>query len=86
MRWAPRLARADRSEIGRQAGTRTRARLALRVLLDDVFAEQTEFELRPERLAAALARLERAELTSAPDTVTLVATLHGLTIASPEIG
>jgi hypothetical protein len=54
-------------------------------LLNDVFAEQTEFELRPERLAAALARLERAQLTSAPDTVTLVATLHGLTIASPEV-
>ncbi len=76
---------ADRSEIGRQAGVQTRARLALDVLLNDAFAEQTEFELRPDRLAAALARLERAELTSAPDTVTLVATLHGLTIASPEI-
>ncbi len=77
--------RADRSEIGRQAGAHAGPRLALRLLLDDVFAEQTEFELRPERLASALARLERAELTSAPDTVTLVATLHGLTIASPEI-
>jgi hypothetical protein len=77
--------RADRSEIGQHASAHTRALLALSVLLGDVFAEQTEFELRPERLAAALARLERAELTSAPDTVTLVATLHGLTIASPEI-
>ncbi len=67
------------------ASAHTRARLALNLLLSDMFAEQTEFELRPERLAAALARLERAELTSAPDTVTLVATLHGLTIASPEI-
>ncbi|HWY17596.1 MAG TPA: hypothetical protein VNY27_02665 [Solirubrobacteraceae bacterium] len=76
-----RRARADRSEIGRHV----RARLALSVLLSDIFAEQTEFELRPQRLASALARLERAELTSAPDTVTLVATLHGLTIASPEI-
>jgi hypothetical protein len=73
--------RADRSEIGQH----THARLALSALLNDVFSEQTEFELRPDRLAAALARLERAELTSAPDTVTLVATLHGLTIASPEI-
>jgi hypothetical protein len=77
--------RAGRSEIGQHACAHTRARLALSALLGDVFAEQTEFELRPERLAAALARLERAELTSAPDTVTLVATLHGLTIASPEI-
>ncbi|HEV3320546.1 MAG TPA: hypothetical protein VG053_12585 [Solirubrobacteraceae bacterium] len=67
------------------AGASARACAALRVLLNDIFAEQTEFELRPERLAAALARLERAELTGAPDTVTLIATLHGLTIASPEI-
>jgi|HubBroStandDraft_4_1064222.scaffolds.fasta_scaffold01839_4 hypothetical protein len=81
-------ARADRSEIGQHM----RARSALKCLLDDVFAEQTEFDRskigqHPERLAAALARLERAELTmtSAPDTVTLVATLHGMTIASPEI-
>ena len=40
---------------------------------------------RHERLAAALAKIERAECTSAPETVTLVATLHGLTIATPEI-
>lgn len=76
--------RGERALNGGQ-GAQARARLALRVLLNDVFAEQTEFELRPDRLAAAMARLERAELTSAPDTVTLVATLHGLTIASPEI-
>jgi hypothetical protein len=62
-----------------------RARSALKLLLYDVFAEQTDFELRPERLAAALVRLERAELTSAPETITLVATLHGLTISSSEI-
>lgn len=61
------------------------ARQALGLLLEDVFAEQTHFELRPERLAAALARLERAELRSAPDTVTLLGTLHGLAIGSPEI-
>jgi hypothetical protein len=75
----------DRSEIGQHESSQVRSRLALSALLNDVFAEQTEFELRPERLAAALARLERAELTDAPDTVTLVATLHGLTIATPEI-
>jgi hypothetical protein len=82
--------RADRSEIGQHAGAHARARSALKCLLDDVFAEQTDFDRsrlaqHPERLAAALARLERAELTSTPDTVTLVATLHGLTIATPEI-
>jgi len=74
-----------RERAGAHASAHTGARAALKLLLDDTFAEQTEFELRPERLAEALARLERAELTSAPDTVTLVATLHGLTIASPEI-
>ncbi|MGO9447428.1 MAG: hypothetical protein ACLQQB_02240 [Solirubrobacteraceae bacterium] len=68
-----------------RAGVHTRAREAVRCLLEDAFAEQTEFELRPERLAAALAKIERAECTSAPETVTLVATLHGLTIATPEI-
>jgi hypothetical protein len=73
--------RADRSEIGQHA----RARAAAKRVLLDVFAEQTEFELNPERLAAALAKLERADLTSEPGTVTLVATLHGLAIASPEL-
>ncbi len=75
----------DREHAGISTSTHARARPALSALLNDLFTEQTEFELRPERLAAALARLERAELTSAPDTVTLLATLHGLTIASPEI-
>jgi hypothetical protein len=40
--------------------------------------------LRPERLHAALARLERAALAGAND-VTLIATLHGVTIASAEL-
>lgn len=80
-----RSGRGDDIPKSREAGTHARARTALKLILEDTYAEQTEFELRPERLAAALARLERAELTSAPETVTLVATLHGLTIASPEI-
>lgn len=61
------------------------ARAAALRLLEDVFAEQTELELRPDRLSAALARLECAVSATAPDTVTLIATLHGLTIASQEI-
>jgi hypothetical protein len=61
-----------------------RPRAALRVLLEDVFQEQTDFELRPERLRAALARLEESAFASTSE-VTLVATLHGLTIASPEL-
>ncbi len=75
----------SRERAGVSPSAQARARLALSALLNDIFAEQTEFELRPDRLATALARLERAELTSAPDTVTLVATLHGLQIATPEI-
>jgi hypothetical protein len=75
----------SRAGAGVRGATHTRARTAAGKLIEDVFAEQTEFELRPERLAAALARVERAELTSTPDTVTLVATLHGLTIASAEV-
>jgi hypothetical protein len=49
-----------------------------------VFDEQTDFELRPERLRAALERLERAALAG-PSHTTLLATLHGLTICSSEI-
>jgi hypothetical protein len=57
---------------------------ALIVLLQDVFEEQSEFELRPERLQAALERLEQSALASAGE-LTLVATLHGLTISSAEL-
>jgi hypothetical protein len=57
---------------------------ALIALLRDVFEEQTEFELHPERLQAALERLEQSALASAGE-VALVATLHGLTLTSAEI-
>jgi len=68
-----------------RADVRTRARTAIRELLRDVFAEQTDFELRPERLQEALERLERsAELAGGRET-TIVATLHGLTIGSTEL-
>jgi hypothetical protein len=62
-----------------------RARAALRELLADVFEGQSDFDPRPERTAAALARLQGAALAGAGDTVTLLATLHGLTIASQEL-
>jgi hypothetical protein len=63
---------------------RARSRSAIRALLEDVFDEQSTFELRPGRVTGALERLERSALAGAGD-VTLVATLHGLTIASPEL-
>lgn len=69
---------------GGRPSTRTRVRAALSALLGDVFDEQTDFQLRPERLQAALARLEQAALSSTSD-LTIVAVLHGLTITSKEL-
>ena len=66
------------------ASATARARGAIDVLLGEVFAEQSDFELRPERLRVALARLDRATLTGAAGT-TLVATLHGMAISSGEL-
>jgi hypothetical protein len=63
---------------------RARVAGALSALLGEVFAEQTDFKLRGERLESALARLERAALSSTSE-MTLVATLHGLTITSAEL-
>jgi hypothetical protein len=70
-------------EIGR-AGTRAQASAAIAALLCEVFAEQTDFEPAPERVRAALDRLESAALSSTSE-VTLVARLAGLTITSPEL-
>jgi hypothetical protein len=66
-----------------------RVRAAMAILLEDVFAEQTDFDRskiaqHPERVRAALERLEQSAFASTSE-VTLVATLHGLTIASPEV-
>ncbi len=61
-----------------------RVRAAIAALLREVFDEQTDFELRPERLRAALERLERSAAAGGGQT-TLVATLHGLTISSTEL-
>ncbi len=63
---------------------RTSARIAIRSMLREVFSEQTDFQLRPERVEAVLARLEQSALTSTSE-VTVVATLHGLVITSPEV-
>jgi hypothetical protein len=75
------------ASVGRDAARakgRARGRAALKALTEEVFEEQTDFELRPERLRAALDRLEQSELASASE-VTLVATLHGVMIASAEL-
>lgn len=67
-----------------QSRARARADIALLALLSDVFEEQTDFKLHSERLERALDRLDGPVLAAA-DEVTLVATLHGLTISSPEL-
>jgi hypothetical protein len=70
-------------------GARGRADAALLALLQEVFDEQSDFDRSkidqyPERLDRALERLEGSAFAAAGE-VTLVATLHGLTIASPEL-
>src|SRR5439155_951467 len=62
----------------------TRARAAIHALLEDVFREQTDFELRPERLRAAIDRLESASCAGAGELM-LGATLHGMRISSTEV-
>jgi hypothetical protein len=65
-------------------GVHARADAALLALLKQVFEEQTDFDLRRERLERALERLDGSTFAAAGE-ITLVATLHGLTIASPEL-
>jgi hypothetical protein len=67
-----------------RAKGRTRVRAAVKALLEEVFDDQTDFELRPERLHATLERLQQSTLASASE-VTLVANLYGVTIASAEL-
>jgi hypothetical protein len=74
---------ASRGADPAPAGSHERAGHALRALLDDVFEGQTDFELRPDRLTEALERVDTAATTGA-DQVTVVATIHGLALASEE--
>ncbi len=67
-----------------QAGGRAGVRAGLRGLLGEVFSEQSDFVLSSERLEAALVRLDSSALEAMSE-VTLVATLHGLTITSQEL-
>jgi hypothetical protein len=71
------------ADVSRATG-RARGRAALNAILEEVFEEQTDFELRPERLRTALDRLEQSTCASASD-VTLVATLHGVMTVSAEL-
>jgi hypothetical protein len=70
-------------EAARAKG-RSRVRAAIKALLEEVFEEQSDFELRAERVEGALARLHDSTFASASE-LTLVASLHGVTIASAEL-
>jgi hypothetical protein len=70
-------------EAARAKG-RTRVRATVKALLEEVFEEQTDFQLRPERVDAALERLQDSTLAKAGE-LALVACLHGVAIASAEL-
>jgi len=70
-------------EAARAKG-RARAQHALKALLEEVFDDQSGFELRPERVQQALERLQHSTLANAGE-LALVASLHGVAIASEEL-
>jgi hypothetical protein len=70
-------------EAARAKG-RSRVRATVKALLEEVFDEQSDFELRAERVEAALKRLHDSTLANASE-LTLVASLHGVAIASAEL-
>jgi hypothetical protein len=67
-----------------RATGRTRVRTAVKALLEEVFVEQSDFELRTERVQATLQRLQDSTSAKAGE-IALVATLHGVTIGSAEL-
>jgi hypothetical protein len=69
--------------IGR-GDRRSRATVVLRTLLEEVFAERTDFELDGERLRRALGRLDATAFTNAGE-VALIETLHGMGVVAPEL-
>jgi hypothetical protein len=74
------------ASIGFGGGSRSRASAneALRAFVEDVFGEQSDFQLHGERLSEALARVDAAAAAEGA-TLTLVATLHGVALSSPEL-
>jgi hypothetical protein len=70
-------------EASRAKG-RARPHAAIKALLEDVFDEQSDFKLQPERARAAIERLSQSTLASASE-LTLIATLHGVALASAEL-
>ena len=75
--------RGGRWEAARR-GRRGLAQVALWMLLEEVFAEQTDFILHRERVERALSALE-ARTGGSGGGAAAIGTLHGVTIAVPEI-
>ncbi len=69
--------------IGR-GDRRSRTTVVLRTLLEEVFAERTDFELDGERWRRALAQLDATAFTNAGE-VALIETLHGMGVVAPEL-
>lgn len=57
---------------------------ALLALLGDVFAEQSDFEIHPQRTQMALERLRQSARASSHE-LNLLASLHGMTLSSSEL-
>lgn len=68
----------------RSASRGALAAQALRRFTEEVFDEQSDFSLHDARLRAALARIDAAAYAGS-GSITLVATLHGLAILTPEL-
>jgi hypothetical protein len=68
----------------RRRGAYGPADMAALAFLQDVFDEQTEFQVRDERLQRALGRLDGSTLAK-PCDVTILATLHGLALCTEEL-
>ena len=75
---------ARRGADVKRATRKARAGMAMRALLQDVFAEQTDFHVGPGHVEAALQRLEQAAVAG-PSQLTLLATLHGVVISASEL-
>ncbi len=72
------------ARVGRRSPARgALATGALQAFSEDVFREQSDFTLREGRLRAALTRLDA--VAGGAGHVTLVASLHGLVIVSPQL-
>ncbi|MGH2832945.1 MAG: hypothetical protein ACRDK2_09230 [Solirubrobacteraceae bacterium] len=61
-----------------------RSEAALRTLLEEIFFEASDFELRPERVQSALHALHGSASTQAVS-LSILATLHGIALNSAEL-